>query len=86
MSPYGVVGRLLQIAANPYIADVRSSCLARPPGDWRINPRLAADPVFQVWSDPARGREKLRTASGDVDIEDSVMVPYTVSASLVALK
>jgi hypothetical protein len=25
-------------------------------------------------------------ASGDVDIEDSVMVPYTVSASLAALK
>jgi hypothetical protein len=25
-------------------------------------------------------------ASGDIDVEDSVMVPYTVSASLVALK
>jgi hypothetical protein len=68
------------------VADVRSSCLARPPGDWRINPRLAADPVFQDWSDPAREREKLRTASGDVDIEDSVMEPYTVSASFAALK
>jgi hypothetical protein len=64
----------------------RSSCLERPPGDWRINPRLAADPLSQEWSDPAREREKLRTASGDVDIEDPVMEPYTVSASFVAQK
>ena len=34
----------------------------------------------------AREREKLRMASRDVDIEDSVMVPHTVSASLVTLK
>jgi alkylation response protein AidB-like acyl-CoA dehydrogenase len=34
----------------------------------------------------AREREKLRMASGDVDIEDTVMVPHTVSASLVTLK
>ena len=55
---------------------------------WRLahQPATAADPVFQDWSDPAREREKLRTASGDVDIEDSVTEPYTVSASFVALK